>query len=369
MKVNELRRKLVQLVRRIKETHSWLQIMEELAENSSEVKTPQRNSAVHDELNRRFGFAYNQLEAFFQRFFEGEIKVKGSWKNQNKVVKSITRIATRELSGFNDSEITEEERSRLREESNRVFLYAKVFGPIKIPTGKENVEELYKFTDFPDWGKEAVDAAGFLNTWDDMEKTVVPLASEEDSFVVDSQSEKLIRTGAPEIVGSSEARIPVNTIISECAYCGRKLLSLGGGFPICSCERRKNPSEPEAAPPLAKEEINYPVLSLLDLGSSLHTGRVWDSSQEEAREIVAQRKISVDYIFNRYESGVLLSIFAGFLCIASGAEATPSNIARVATEKKYRNLLLEKAKGNSIRVANRLKKRENIRRIAVAFWS
>ncbi|KXB02355.1 hypothetical protein AKJ43_01870 [candidate division MSBL1 archaeon SCGC-AAA261D19] len=41
MKVNELRRKLARLVRRIEETHGWLRMVEGLGESSSEVKNPE----------------------------------------------------------------------------------------------------------------------------------------------------------------------------------------------------------------------------------------------------------------------------------------------------------------------------------------
>ncbi|KXB02354.1 hypothetical protein AKJ43_01865 [candidate division MSBL1 archaeon SCGC-AAA261D19] len=84
----------------------------------------------------------------------------------------------------------------------RIFLYAKIFGLIKMPSEEESAREVHKSLEFLDWGREAIDAAGFLNTWDDMGKIAVPLASEEDSFAVDPQSEELVRSGAPEIVGS-----------------------------------------------------------------------------------------------------------------------------------------------------------------------
>ncbi|KXA88984.1 hypothetical protein AKJ62_04045 [candidate division MSBL1 archaeon SCGC-AAA259D14] len=375
MKINDLRRRLIRLTRRTNETCGWLGIMDELGRISLKEKNPQKASAIRNELDRRFYSACRDREALFQKFFEGEMEVESSWKNQDKVVESIARVVTWQLSRLRDSKVTEEEWKKIREESERVFLYTKVFGPMEIPGEDKHARTVYKTGEFLEWAEEAIDAADFQGMWKYIGKTIVPLASEEAVSTPNLQPEGLVRNGAPETVGFSDADSLVYTVVSRCNQCGRKFLSLGVGVPPeCPCKSEgDSTSGDETVYPLAQRVVNYPMFDPLDLEDSFHTGEIWRASQKEAREIIAwcrtPSNCASKRTFNRYGGGILLSIFAGLLCIASGTKTTPSNIARAATDGEYRNLLLEEAKGNSMRVANRLKKRENIRRIAVAFWS
>lgn len=344
--------------------------MDELGEISLKERNPQKASAIRDELDQRFYSACEDRRAFFRKFFEDKIEVESSWENQNRVVESIARIVTWQLSRLEDFKVTEKKEKKIEEESERVFLYAKVFGPMKIPGEDKRTRTVYENGEFLEWAEQAMKDAGFQGMWRLVGKTIMPLASEEDVSRPSLRPKGLVRDGAPKTVGLSNANSIVPAEISQCNQCGRKFLSLGMRAPAkCPCESGKNlASEGGTVYRLAQGPVDFPVFNPLDLEDSLHTGEVWRTSQEEAREIIVRCRLPSGHGLSCYEGGILLSIFAGFLCVASGTKVTPSNIARVVTEEKYKNRLVEKARRKPLKVANRLKKRENMRRITVAFW-
>ncbi|KXA89190.1 hypothetical protein AKJ62_03625, partial [candidate division MSBL1 archaeon SCGC-AAA259D14] len=180
MKVDDLRKRLVRLTRRVNEAFGWLEIMGTLGKISLKRGDPQKGAAVRDGLDRRFRSACDDRRAFFRKFFEGEVEVGSSWKNQDEVVESIARIVTWQLSRSRDSRVTEEEQAKLKKESERVFLYAKVFGPMKIPGEDKRARTVHKTGEFVEWAEEAVNATNFQGMWKYIGKTIMPLASEEN---------------------------------------------------------------------------------------------------------------------------------------------------------------------------------------------
>ncbi|KXA99016.1 hypothetical protein AKJ41_06110 [candidate division MSBL1 archaeon SCGC-AAA259O05] len=372
MKVDDLRNQLVRLIEWVSETYGWTEIMSELYEVSEKERNSQKGATVYNELDRRFDSAYDEMEAFLQSFFKDEVEVEPPWENQDRVIESITRIATQQLLGSKNFKVTEKVRTRLRKESKQIFLYAKVFGPIlKLPGEEKRAWPSLKTGEFIELTEESIWAADFQGIWEGVDKIMLPLASEEDPSTMDLYPKNVVRNGAPETIGFSDAGSLVYTVVSRCSQCGRKFLSLGVGVPPrCPCESEgDSTSGDETVHPLARGVVSYPMFDPLDLEDSIRTGEIWRTTQKKAREMITRCRTPTGHTFNRYEGGGLLSIFAGLLCIISGVEVTPSNIARAATEEEYRNRLLKKAKRNSMRVANKLKGREKVRKIAVAFWS